>query len=141
MTIENRTSYQRLKDSNTAMMYVGGFADRHQIDFLKKVISDNPNVKYKHFGDIDIGGFLIHKHLCRETYKKFELYCMGKQQLSDTRFRHCLRKLTDNDIIRIESLIDDATYREVLEYMKENNVKLEQEIVSYYLTKDKNDTF
>ena len=40
-----------------------------QIEFLKKVISDNLNVGYYHFGDIDIGGFLIHKHLCRETSK------------------------------------------------------------------------
>ncbi len=48
MTIENKTSFQRLKDRNLAMMYLGGFANRHQIEFLKKVISDNPNVKYQH---------------------------------------------------------------------------------------------
>ena len=141
MTIENKTSYQRLKDRNSAMMYLGGFANRHQIEFLKKVISHNPDINYQHFGDIDIGGFLIHKHLCRETSKRFKLYCMGIQQLNDMRFSHCLRKLTDHDIIRLESLIDDAAYREVLKYMRENNVKLEQEIVSYYLTKGENDTF
>lgn len=135
MTIENKTSYQRLKDRNVAMMYLGGFANRHQVEFLKKVILYNPDVRYQHFGDIDIGGFLIHKRLCRETSKKFELHCMGIPQLSDMRFRHCLRKLTDNDIVRLESLRDDAAYGEVLEYMKEMNVKLEQEIVSYYLGK------
>ena len=59
------------------MMYLGGFANRYQIEFLKKVVLNNPNVRYCHFGDIDIGGFLIHKHLCRETLKNFELYCMG----------------------------------------------------------------
>lgn len=135
MTIENKTSFQRLKDRNSAMMYLGGFANRHQIAFLKKVILDNPDVKYWHFGDIDIGGFLIHKHLCRETSKKFELYCMGIEQLCDTRFIHCLRKLTDNDMNRLETLIEDASYRKVLNYMKERNIKLEQEIVSYYLEK------
>ncbi len=133
MTIENKTSYQRLQDSNVALMYLGGFANRPQIEFLKKVISHNPDVRYQHFGDIDIGGFLIHKHLCRETSKMFELYCMGIQQLCDMRFQLCLRELTDNDMIRLESLIDDDAYGEVLKYMKENNVKLEQEIVSYYL--------
>ncbi len=91
-TIENKTSFQRLKDEDTATMYLGGFANKHQIEFLKKVISDNPFVKYYHFGDIDIGGFLIHKHLCRETAKKFDLYCMGIQQLHDMRFRYCLRE-------------------------------------------------
>lgn len=134
MTIENKTSFQRLKDGVSAMMYLGGFANRHQVEFIKKVISDNPNVRYYHFGDIDVGGFLIHKHLCRETAKKFELYCMGIQQLCDMRFRHCLRELTDNDISRLGALMEEPYY-DVLKYMQEHNVKLEQEIVSYYLGK------
>lgn len=135
MTIENKTSFQRLKDGDSAMMYLGGFANRHQIEFLKKVISDNPNVRYYHFGDIDIGGFLIHKHLCRETAKKFELYCMGIQQLCDMRFSHCLRELTDNDMSRLGALMEEDLYGKVLKYMQKHNVKLEQEIVSYYLGK------
>lgn len=135
MTIENKTSFQRLKDGDSAMMYLGGFANRHQIEFLKKVISDNPNVRYYHFGDIDIGGFLIHKHLCRETAKKFELYCMGIQQLGDMRFSHCLRELTDNDMSRLVALMEEDLYGKVLKYMQKHNVKLEQEIVSYYLGK------
>lgn len=136
MTIENKTSFQRLKDEDYAMMYLGGFANRCQVEFLKKVISDNPNVRYYHFGDIDMGGFLIHKHLCRETSNNFELYCMGIQQLCDMRFEHCLKALTDTDLIRIESLIEDSPYSEVLKYMKEHNVKIEQEIVSYYLAQE-----
>lgn len=134
MTIENKTSFQRLKDGDSAMMYLGGFANRHQIEYLKKVISDNPNVRYYHFGDIDVGGFLIHKHLCRETAKKFELYCMGIQQLCDMRFSHCLRELTDNDMSRLGALMEEPYY-DVLKYMQKHNVKLEQEIVSYYLGK------
>jgi hypothetical protein len=136
MTIENKTSYQRIKGRDYAMMYLGGFANRHQIEFLKKVISDNPNTKYQHFGDIDIGGFWIHKHLCRETAKNFELYCMGIEQLRDVRFRHCLRQLTNHDVNRLEALIEDASYSDILKYMKEHNVKLEQEIVSYYLEQE-----
>lgn len=134
MTIENKTSFQRLKDGGSAMMYLGGFANRHQIEFIKKVISDNPNVRYYHFGDIDVGGFLIHKHLCRETAKKFELYCMGIQQLCDMRFSHCLRELTDNDMSRLGALMEEPYY-DVLKYMQKHNVKLEQEIVSYYVDK------
>lgn len=133
MTIENKTSYQRMKDTSSAMMYLGGFANRYQIAFLKKVISDMPQVTYRHLGDIDLGGFLIHKHLCRETGKIFELYCMGIQQLSDIRFENCLRELTDHDRGRLEVLMEDTSYREVLMYMNAHNVKLEQEIVSYYM--------
>lgn len=133
MTIENKTSYQRMKNGSLAMMYLGGFANRHQIAYLKKVISDNPGIKYQHFGDIDIGGFLIHQHLCRATAKHFELYCMGKKQLQDVRFGHCLKVLTDHDAGRLAALAEDPAYGEVLAYMKEHHVKLEQEIVSYYL--------
>ncbi len=132
MTIENKTSYQRMNRDHAAMIYLGGFANRHQIEFLKRVISDNPDIKYLHFGDIDIGGFLIHKHLCRETSKQFELYCMGIRQLSDSRYRHCLRKLTESDLARMQALIEDEVYRDTLQYMQVHNVKLEQEIVSYY---------
>lgn len=90
--------------------------------------------------NIDIGGFIIHKHLCRETSKSFEMHCMGIEQLCDIRFSHCLRELTDNDMSRIGILMEEDLYNEVLKYMKENNVKLEQEIVSYYLVKDINYT-
>lgn len=136
MTIENKTSYQRMKNNGFDIIYLGGFANYQQIEFLKRVISDNPESEYLHFGDIDIGGFLIHRHLCRETSTKFALYCMGIRQLRDDRFRHCLKELTENDIIRMETLMSDATYAETLNYMKEHNVKLEQEIISYYLNRE-----
>lgn len=135
MTVENKTSFQRLRNHNEAMMYLGGFANRHQIQFLKKVIQDNPDISYLHFGDIDVGGFMIHKQLCRETSKDFRLYCMGVRQLEEERFQNCLKELTEYDLVRLESLMEDDSYREVLEYMKKHNVKLEQEIISYYLEK------
>lgn len=34
---------------------------------------------------------------------------------------------------RLEALMEEDLYNEVSSYMKEHNVKLEQEIVSYYL--------
>lgn len=34
---------------------------------------------------------------------------------------------------RLEALTEEDLYNEVSSYMKEHNVKLEQEIVSYYL--------
>jgi len=134
MTIENKTSYQRM-NSSIATMYLGGFANRYQIQFLKKVLQDNSHISFYHFGDIDVGGFLIHQHLCHTVGKKFELYRMGVEQLTDERFVDCLKELTDNDIRRMESLMKEEIYCEVLQYMKAHNVKLEQEIISYYETK------
>lgn len=136
MTIENKTSYQRMTQDDMAMMYLGGFANRHQIQFLKRVLQDNPELRCYHFGDIDVGGFLIHRHLCHATGISFELYCMGIRQLQDRRFQSCIKKLTDNDVSRMELLLHEDKYAAVAKYMKENDAKLEQEIVSYYISKE-----
>lgn len=130
LTVENKTSYQRMSGQSDAIMYLGGFANNHQILFLQKLIKDNTDVIYEHFGDIDIGGFLIHKHLCEATGHAFKLYKMGINQLQDVRFARCLQPLTDNDRVRLETLLPDRTYHATLSYMKEHNVKLEQEIIS-----------
>ena len=74
--------------------------------------------------------------LCRETATPFELYRMGIEQLCDRRFSHCLKVLTENDRNRLQSLMEDGLYGEVLKYMEEHDVKLEQEIVSYYANRD-----
>ncbi|MCD8073953.1 MAG: DUF2220 domain-containing protein [Lachnospiraceae bacterium] len=139
MTIENKASYQRMSCSDRALFYLGGFAGRAQLRFLKKVIQDNPQCSYYHFGDIDVGGFLIHRHLCRALSWKFELYCMGIRQLRDERFGPCLKTLTENDRSRMKTLCGEEAYRPVLAYMKEKGVKLEQEIVSYYCAAEETD--
>lgn len=138
MTIENKTSYQRIGNCNVSTMYLGGFANGYQIQFLLKVIQDNPSVVFQHFGDIDVGGFLIHRHLCKVTSKNFTLHCMGIEQLEDKRFRGCLRELTDNDINRMEQLLAEEPYSAIVKYMKAHNVKLEQEIISYYISEGQN---
>ena len=55
MTIENRTSYLRYKKENTVTFYLGGYANRDQRDFIRKIYESNPSVTYLHFGDIDAG--------------------------------------------------------------------------------------
>ena len=77
MTVENKTSYQRMQPEGTALVYLGGFAVRYQVRFLEKVLQDNPELECLHFGDIDVGGFLIHRHLCCAVGARFNLYRMG----------------------------------------------------------------
>lgn len=132
MTVENKTSYQRVNDSNIAAIYLGGYATRYQVLFLQKVIRDNPEITCCHFGDIDVGGFLIHRHLCNATGKKFGLHCMGIEELEDDRFKKCHKELTDNDRKRMQLLASEEPYVQIVRYMEEHNVKLEQEIISYY---------
>ena len=131
MTIENKTSYRRMRDVEKAYLYLGGFAIHGQIEFIKKVIADNSDIKLYHFGDIDVGGFLIHRHLCAETGGDFKLYRMGIKELRNEKYQKSLRLLTDNDRKRSESLAEDRRYADVVRYMLEKNVKLEQEIISY----------
>ena len=132
LTVENKTAYQRMDSENFSLMYLGGYASFGQIAFLRKVIQDNPKALLAHFGDIDVGGFLIHRHLCRTTGSKFALYQMGIEQLEDKRYRKCLKKLTENDRVRMKGLMEEEPYRRVMDYMAEHGVKLEQEIISYY---------
>ena len=132
MTVENKTSFLRMPADMHALMYLGGFAGTQQIQFLKKAFACAPGKTFLHFGDIDIGGFLIHRHLTSRTGIPFELYRMGITELQDQRFAHALRALTENDRTRAQILLDHPLYHEPVAYMLANNVKLEQEIVSYY---------
>lgn len=132
MTVENKTSYMRLRDTHTAYMYLGGYADRFQRDFLKLVYRDNSALTYYHFGDIDAGGFYIYEHLRRITGIPFAMYKMSPDVLQDTRFAACLHELTETDRIRLQALAEQEPFKETATYMLEHNVKLEQEIVSYY---------
>jgi len=130
MTVENRTAYLRCNEKDKVVFYLGGYANRNQRDFIKKVYKDNPDINYEHFGDIDAGGFWIHHNLCEITGIRFELYSMSINELANPEYASCVHNLTDNDIQRLQSLSEIPEYAEVVKYMLDNNVKLEQEIVS-----------
>lgn len=136
ITIENYTSWCRFAKKDTVCLYLGGYANRYQRDFLKKIYLDNPNLKFFHFGDIDAGGFYIFNDLCRKTGIDFSVYKMSVQELMDARYRTSFRKLTNNDKTRLISLKDDSVFKEVIKYMLDNDVKLEQEIISFYESVD-----
>ena len=132
ITVENYTSWLRFRKEGAVSFYLGGYAARFQRDFLRKVQEDNPHLVFRHFGDIDAGGLYIHEHLCRVTGISFQMYRMSCAELQDARFRSCLQPLTNQDRIRLKSLEKQGTYRELAAYMLEKNVKLEQEIISYF---------
>lgn len=134
MTIENKTSFLRMT-SDDCYIYLGGFATKPQIAFIKKLISDNPDKKYLHFGDIDAGGFLIHKKLCEQTNQFFGLFHMSEDNLKNTNYSSCLKSLSEYDIKRLNSLKTINEYSNCINYMIKFNKKLEQEIISYYLNK------
>lgn len=60
---------------------------------------------------------------------------MSVGELQNPAYATCLHALTDTDKSRLEVLREDITYREVVEYILIQNVKLEQEIISLELMK------
>lgn len=130
MTIENRTSYLRYQREDVVTFYLGGYTNRYQRDFIKKIYDGNPRICYLHFGDIDAGGFYIHRNLCEVTGIDFGMFCMSEKELQNPEYISCLHGLTDKDRVRLQELQKDPKYRTTVEYMLNNNVKLEQEIVS-----------
>ncbi len=78
---------------------------------------------------IVMGGLFIHQHLCNSTGLHFELFHMGCKDLMAEENKTCLQPLTEFDRERARSLISVSEYRDVVEMMMKNNVKLEQEIV------------
>lgn len=132
MTIENKTSFLRM-DNGNCYVYLGGFATKAQIAFIKKLINNNPDKQYLHFGDIDAGGFWIHKKLCEKTNQHFDLFHMSEDDLKNSNYRCCLKCLSENDIKRLNLLKNINEYSKCITYMIKYNKKLEQEIVSYNL--------
>lgn len=135
MTIENRTSYLRYSVPDTVTFYLGGYANRFQRDFIKKVYEYNPSIEFLHFGDIDAGGFWIHYNLCEITGVNFKTFCMSKDELSQKQYESCLHRLTDNDTVRLQELKEMRVYADTIQYMLQHNVKMEQEIISLELMK------
>lgn len=81
-----------------------------------------------YYGDIDAGGFYIINHLREKTKISFKPLCMGIQELK--KYRANAKPLTCNDVKRLEKMKDDIKFLEfknVIEFMLINNIKLEQE--------------
>lgn len=127
ITIENLTSFHRFNEEDFFVIYLGGFHNTVRREFIKKLYEQNPQKQYYHFGDIDVGGFRILEHLKSKTKVPFMGYYMDIDTL--VRYKEFSKKLTQNDRINLERLLIHDEYESVIDYMLENNCKLEQEAV------------
>ncbi len=130
ITVENLTSFKTLKEKNSIIIFLSGFNSHTKQMLLKKIFDLYPNKRYYHFGDIDVGGFRIFNHLKKSTKIPFVPYRMGLKELKENEMN--LKPLTENDIKNLHLLKNDSQYdlfKEAINYMLENNVKLEQEIL------------
>lgn len=128
MTIENLTTFHRMQEPDTLMLYLGGYHNRVKREFLMRLYEAYGKAEYLHFGDLDCGGFLIWKNLCRKTGIPFQTYRMDAGTLDA--YRQYGRPLTEHDKKQLENMMRDpffAGQRPVFARMLELGWKLEQE--------------
>ena len=128
ITIENLTTFFRWKEPESLLVYLGGYHNSVRRALLTKIYRALPDADYYHFGDIDVGGFLIYEDLCQKTGIPFKRYRMDLDDLMQ--YEKYGKALTENDRIRIEKILKenpDVEYVNVLEYMLTAGIKLEQE--------------
>lgn len=129
MTVENLTSFNRIKQEANCYIYLSGYHNSAKQDFLKLIYEHNKNKDYYHFGDIDPDGFFILENLKAKTNIPFKSYKMSVQELKQ--YSAYTKSLEQNDIIKANSLISKGLYLDEMNHMLKNNCKLEQEIVSW----------
>ena len=137
VTVENLTSFHDYPTEDDFVVYLGGFHNKVKRDFLLYLYRRNPEKEYRHFGDIDAGGFYILEHLKKKTGIPFRSLYMDTQTLQ--RYRGDRKPLTANDRKRLLQLKGELAermqheetedYRDVISYMLDENCKLEQEAV------------
>ena len=137
VTVENLTSFHDYSTEDDFVVYLGGFHNKVKRDFLLYLYQQNPEKEYRHFGDIDAGGFYILEHLKKATGISFRSLYMDTKTLE--RYRGDRKPLTENDRKRLLRLKEELTermkheetedYRGVISYMLDENCKLEQEAV------------
>ena len=129
MSVENLTSFNRINERDTFYIFLSGYHNSAKQNFLKKIYNQNPSKAYFHFGDIDPDGFFILENLRSKTGIDFKAHKMGIEELK--KYSDFTKPLEKNDITKAKTLIENGKHTEVMEYILESNVKLEQEIVSW----------
>ena len=131
ITVENLTTYYDSDEEGAVFIYLGGFHNDSKQRLLKKLYSDNKNKYYYHKGDIDVYGFLILENLREKTGIPFEPLMMDKTTIERFYEAGLYKELTRADIKTIEKTKNNrlSSYQDVLEYMLDNNCKVEQESV------------
>lgn len=127
ITIENLTSFFRYWEEDSLFIYLGGYHNRIRRTFLKMVYETIPDAKYYHFGDIDAGGFSILLDLRKKTGIPFLSYHMDLDTLK--RYMQYGKRLTESDQKRLRKIGKEKEFCEIIRFMLEKNIKLEQECI------------
>ena len=126
ISVENLTTYHDTKESQGAIIYLGGFLNTVRTNLLKKVYVFEPDARYFHKGDLDPYGFLILENLKEKTGIPFMPMEMDLNTLRQCHRAGHFRPLDEADRKAI-SAPALAEYQPILQYMLQHNCKIEQE--------------
>lgn len=126
ISVENLTTYHDTKESQGAIIYLGGFLNTVRANLLKKLYTFEPEASYFHKGDLDPYGFLILENLKAKTGIPFKPMEMDLDTLRRCHRAGHSRPLDEADRKLILSPALSA-YQPVLQYMSQHNCKIEQE--------------
>ena len=136
MTIENLTSFNRIKEKDYFYLFLSGYHNTAKQHFLTRIAEQNKGIRWFHFGDFDPDGFLIIEHLKKKTGIAFRPTHMGYNELE--KYRKYGRPLEKNDRKKALTLLEKGMYPEEMTFMLEQDCKIEQEIVSWMLENERN---
>jgi hypothetical protein len=126
ISVENLTTYHDMEEARAAVIYLGGFHNTPRTIFLRKLYDHEPDARYFHQGDLDPYGFLILENLKEKTGIPFEPMKMDMNTLRQCYERGHYRPLNANDLKTMQKP-ELAEYRDIFDFMKEHNCKVEQE--------------
>ncbi len=135
MTIENLTSFNRMKEEGWFYLFLSGYHNTVRQRLLRRIAEQNEGLQWFHFGDFDPDGFLIIEHLRKKTGIDFAPIHMGVDELRQ--YREYGRPMEENDQRKAKTLIEKGKHVEEMQFMLEQDCKIEQEIVSWAVSVDR----
>lgn len=129
MTIENLTSFNRMEKESTFLIFLSGYHNSVKQKLIRKIYDMNPTLEWYHFGDIDPDGFYIIEHLKRGTGINFKPIYMDINFLE--KYKGYAKKMTNRDIQKANTMLQNGKYSDIMAYMLNTELKLEQEIISW----------
>ena len=131
--IENKANYidyqYRQKTTSDLIVYHGGFYSPMKGVLLSKIYEGCANASFFHWSDIDLGGFRIFHRLQANIVPSVQPLFMDVTALQSNT-EACMEIKTDSYLQQLSALLEDPSYSvffEVIRYMIQNRVRLEQE--------------
>ena len=131
ITVENLTTYHDCDEPDAVYIYLGGYHNTSKQKLLELIYTNNRDKDYYHEGDIDLYGFLILENLISRTQIPFKPLFMDVETIERFYRAGLYKSLTARDRKMIDSKKNSqlSAYKDILDYMLENDCKVEQESI------------